>query len=152
MSKKVILITKIVVIALVAVGLVFTVLTMFDGNIGAKATPEGLASPALNGMMYMAYIALGFTIVVTLIFPLVQMVSEPKKAIKGLIGIAAIVVLFFICYALSSNELPAQYLERHRITEDTSAFVGACLYLTYIIAGITVLATIFMSVRGSIKK
>ncbi|MDR0365016.1 MAG: hypothetical protein LBH92_08390 [Bacteroidales bacterium] len=152
MSKKLILITRIAVIVLVAAGLLFTILTVVDGNIGNKPTPEGLASTSLNAMMYIAYIALAITIVVMLIFPIVQMVSAPKKALKSLLGIVAIAVLWFICYTLSSNELSSQFLEKYNLSESTSALVGSFLYLTYIIVGLIILATIFMSVRGSIKK
>lgn len=152
MTKKILLVTRIIAIALVAVVLVLLVMMFINSDTFKTASPEALASPIINGFMYLAYIALAIAVVVTLIFPIVQMISNPKSAIKALIGIGVVVILGFVCYFVSSNELTVQQLEKYNITENTSVLVGAGIYLAYVILALTVVATIFMSVRGNIKK
>ena len=51
----------------------------------------------------LAYIALGIAALSALAFPIIQMFSDLKKARNAFIGIGALVVIFFICYAMAGG-------------------------------------------------
>jgi hypothetical protein len=145
MNKKEKTILRIAVFALMAVAVVFQILMIIF-------PPQGQDSPILGGYLTLAYISLGIAVVTALIFPIIHMISNPKGAVKGLLGVAAIVVLALISYLFASNDFTAQQLEKLHVTEGTSVLVGAGLNLTFIVGIATVLAAIFLAVRGSISK
>jgi len=142
MDKKIILIAKIVAFSLAAIALIFLVLLM------ANPTSEAI----IGNYLVLAYITLAITVVIALVFPIVRMISNPKQALKGLLGIVAILVLGLISYLFASNSFPVQELERMHITENTSVWVGAGLNLALIVGIATILAAIFLAVKKSILK
>ena len=44
-----------------------------------------------------------------IILPLINSFSDPKQLVKGAVGLGALVVVFFIGYALAGNEVTAVY-------------------------------------------
>jgi hypothetical protein len=152
MDKTIIKIAKIGAFVIGAIALVFWLLLMIKSSMFKTATPEAMSSPILGNYLVVAYISLGIAVVVALIFPLIHMVSNPKGATKALLGVAAIVVLGLISYLFASNNFTAQQLEKLKITEGTSVFVGAGLNLAFIVGIATILAAIFLAIRGSISK
>ena len=142
MSKKIILISKIVAFSLAAIALIFLILLM------ANPTSDAI----IGNYLVLAYITVGIAVVVALIFPIVRMILNPKQAVKGLLVIAGIFVLGLISYLLSSNSFPVQELERMHVTDSTSIWVGAGLNLTYIVGIATILAAIFLAIKKSILK
>jgi len=91
-------------------------------------------------------------VVTALIFPIVHMISNPKGAVKAFLGVVAILVLGLISYLFATNEFTAIQLEKLQITESASIWVGAGLNLTFIVGIVTILAAIFLAIRGSILK
>jgi hypothetical protein len=139
MNKRVKSITTMVTLALIGlIVLVFVICIIFKDMI--------------DGGLIASYITLGISVFVALIFPIIHMASNPKGAIKGFLGFAAIVVLGLISYLLSSNELTALQLERLKVSDTISVLVGSGLILTYIVGVATVIAAIFLAIRGSISK
>jgi hypothetical protein len=152
MSKKIIFISKIVAYALMGVAAIFQIFTFIYGGNYASATPEAMASPLLGNYLIMGYIVLGIAVIVALVFPSLSMVSNPKGALRSLLWIAVIAALGFISYLMSSNELSAVELERLQVAASMSVWVGAGLYLTYIVGLVTFAAAIFLAVKGIISK
>jgi hypothetical protein len=134
MDKTIIKITKIGLLALGAIALLFTVLMNIDA------------------ILVVAYITLGIALFIALLFPVIHMVSNPKGASKAFLGVAVIVVLGLISYLFASNDYSAIKKEKMHITESASVWVGAGLNLTFIVGIITALAAIFLAIKGSISK
>ncbi|MCL2042026.1 MAG: hypothetical protein FWG84_08335 [Bacteroidales bacterium] len=142
MDKKIILIAKIVAFALVAVALIFLILLLVNPTSDA----------VIGNYLTVAYITFGIAVVTALIFPIVHMISNPKGAVKAFLGVVAILVLGLISYLFATNEFTAIQLEKLQITESASIWVGAGLNLTFIVGIVTILAAIFLAIRGSILK
>jgi 4-amino-4-deoxy-L-arabinose transferase-like glycosyltransferase len=134
MDKTIKLITKIGVVALVVVAIIFTVWMKLDIS------------------LTVAYITLGIAVFVALIFPLVRIIVNPKQLIKVLLGAVAIGAVVLISRLIASNDFTAQQLEKLHVTESTSVWVGAMLNLTFIVGIVAILAAIFLAVKGSISK
>ena len=152
MDKKIILIAKIVTFVLVGIALIFTILMFIKSSMFQTATPQAMESPILGNYLVIAYVTFGIAVVTALVFPIIHMISNPKGAVKALLGVAAIVVLGLISYLFASNEFTAIQLEKLRITESASIWVGAGLNLTFIVGIATVLAAIFLAIRGNVLK
>jgi uncharacterized membrane protein len=56
-------------------------------------------------MLYVSYALVGLGAVVSILLPLLKSLDNPKSLMKTGLGIVAIVVLFFISYSISTNEV-----------------------------------------------
>lgn len=75
--------------------------------------------------LYLSYILIGACTVVAVIMPLVQSFSDPASLTKSGIGVAALVVVFIVSYALSDGSAPGA-------SETTSKVVGAGIISSYV--------------------
>jgi hypothetical protein len=152
MNKKIILITKIVVYLLVALVLVLQLIMFSQSSQFATPTPEAINSPLMGNTFLIFLIIFGIAMLTAFIFPAIRMASNPKQAIKGLLGVVAIVALAGISYLFASNDLSAQQLEKLQITESTAVLVGAGMNLTWIVGICAIGAALFLALRGSFSK
>ena len=142
---------KIISIILILIGVVSIVLIWSKSEAAIKESVR-LQNQLLNPYFLTAYVALGLCLVLALLFPIINIITQPKNAVRVLIGIGAIVVIGFIAYSVSSNELTDLQLRLYKITETGSRQIGAALIGTYIIAGASILAILYAEVSNFIKK
>lgn len=142
---------KIISIILILIGAVSIVLIWSSSETAIKEDPR-LQSQLLNPYFFTAYVALGLCIILALLFPVINIVSQPKNAVRVLIGIGALVVIGIIAYSFASNEFTELQLRALKISEAGSRVVGAALIGTYIIAGASILAILYAEVSNFIKK
>lgn len=105
----------------------------------------------LNGYFLVAYIAFGISALFAILFPIIQIVANPKDAVRSLIVVAFLVALWFVAYALSDNSFTPAELEKMETSAQTSILVGAGLFYTYFIFGMAVLAIIYASISNIFK-
>ncbi len=98
-----------------------------------------------------AYILLAITALVTLIFPILYIIMNPKSGKTVLIGIIGFVVLFFIANSMASGNIQGEVFETFNITEATSKFIGAMLNMTYILGVLAVLSIIYSGISSIFK-
>ncbi len=145
MDKKILNIFKIISLILIALAVVFQIVVLAKGEDGL------VGNSILDNYIRLAYVALIICAFLTILFPVLFMIQNPKNAIKMLIGLVGFVVIGFICYALASNNFNVVQLETLKTTAETSQIVGAALYFTYFIGGIAVITIIFSGVSGLFK-
>lgn len=152
MEKNIIVrVFKIISIILILVGIVSIVLIWSKSEADIKESMR-LQNQLLNPYFITAYIALGLCVVLALLFPIISIISQPKNAIRVLIGLGAIVLIGVIAYSVSGNELTDLQLRTYKISESGSRQIGAALIGTYIIAGASILAILYAEVSSLIKK
>jgi hypothetical protein len=152
MEKNLIVrIFKIVSIVLILVGVVFIVLIWTKSEADIKESIS-LQNQLLNPYFITAYIAFGLCVILALLFPIINIITQPKNAIRVLIGIGAIVVIGVIAYSFAGNEFTEFQLRTLKISETGSRQVGAALIGTYIIAGASILVILYAEVSNFIKK
>lgn len=104
-----------------------------------------------NVMLIWTYILLGLTLAVSIIFPIVHLVQNPKGAMRSLMGLVIVVVVIGISYALSSDE-PIMIGAGEMFTNSGALRItDVGLYTTYFALGATILAIIVGEIRNSIK-
>lgn len=150
MDKTLTRIFSIVALILIVLGTAYQIVVLYQGDdaIGANTAAS---NSILNGFFYVAYVALAVAVVFAILFPVLQMLSNPKGAITTLIILAAAVILWFVVYGIAGNSFTPQQLEKMEITAETSKMVGAGLIYTYIVFGIAILAIVFSSIRSIFK-
>lgn len=92
------------------------------------------------------------SILVLLVFSVVQVVRDPKRSIPSFAGTIGVIVLFFILYSTSAGEVRPEYLKVDpSLTAGTVQLVDASLYMTYIFTLGSIAVLVVMSVITSIR-
>jgi hypothetical protein len=121
--------------------------------LGDKAMEDDLvlASRVMDPWITITIAGLIFTSLLALVGPVINMVSNPKNAIKMLIAIGGLVIIGFVCYSFATNTFNIVELETLETTAEVSRSVGAALIFTYIIGGLAVISIVFSGVAGLFK-
>ncbi|WP_420580666.1 hypothetical protein [Reichenbachiella sp.] len=82
--------------------------------------------------LYVSYTLTILAGLAAIVFPIINSVSDPKSLTKAGAGVAGLVVVFIISYALSGSEVTASALEQG-VDEGLSKFVGGLLTMMYIL-------------------
>lgn len=93
-------ILSIATIAMFVITVVLLGLFMFGGEVPNQqySTPVYTSS-----LLNWSYILFGIAIIAAIIFPVVRLATRPKEAMKSFIGLAVVVVLIGIAYAMSDG-------------------------------------------------
>lgn len=143
-------ITRILYILFALSGVFFVVWIWAIGDSAIEDDP-GLASRIMNPWIALTIGGLIFTAIVSLIGPILNMISNPKNAIKMLVILGGLVVIGFICYSLAGNQFNIVQLENLETTAEVSKSVGAAIIFTYILGGLAVVSIIFSGFAGLFK-
>jgi O-antigen ligase len=149
MDKILKYVSRIAVILLIAAGVFITILIWIKGDDALKTEP--LRNQILNPFMIIAYVAIIFCAFLAIIFPLIQLIQNPKRALTILIGIAAIAGLWFVSYSLSTGSVDPDFLIKNNTTESVARYVGAGMICTYIIFGATIIAALYSEISKAFK-
>jgi hypothetical protein len=131
-------------IILILIATAYQIAVLYQGD-------DNVTEGVLDGYFYVTYISFGIAVLFALLFPVIQMATNPKGALKTLIMIGIAVVLWFVAKALASNEFSPATLEDMKITAETSVTVGAGLIFTYFVFGAALLAILYASVSSLFK-
>ncbi|MBL6962192.1 MAG: hypothetical protein ISR55_00050 [Bacteroidetes bacterium] len=85
--------------------------------------------------LILGYILLGISILAILFFFVMQLIDNPKRTLGSLAGIALILIIFLITWALSDGDMTLG-----RVSESTSRFIGGTLGLTVVLGVISLLS------------
>ena len=91
--------------------------------------------------------------IAAILFGLFQMVSHPKGAIKGIIGIGLLIALFFVGQAVAGPDTQSILDTRaeFNVTDGQSSLINGSIMGALLLAGLTVLAFVFSEVRNFFK-
>lgn len=134
----------IIKIALVVIFVIFALMGI--GMSGEEFMSENMIT---LGIVYLVIATIG-AVFLDLILTLIK---EPKKLVKPLIALVAVLVLFAIGYATAEG---GEYVynsggDRIVIGNDVTTFVGAALATTYVLSAIAVLSILFGEVSKIFK-
>lgn len=94
--------------------------------------------------LYASYVLIILCAVAAVVIPLVQSFGDPKSLIKSAIGLVALVVVFFISYALADSDAPGA-------TATTAKLVGAGIITMYILFIGALVGIVYTEVSKMIK-
>lgn len=145
MDKTILNIFKVVSLILIGLAVILQIVVLIKGEDGL------MDNSVLDNFIILAYVALGITALLTILFPIVFMIQNPKSLVKLLIGIGGFAVIGFICYSIATNSFSLVQLENMETTAEVSKSVGAALYFTYIVGGLAVISIIYSGIAGLFK-
>jgi hypothetical protein len=145
-------ISSITLYVIIGITVILTVLFFAGGYIaGTKGT--NLAEPInTDYMLIWNVILLGIAIILTLVFTLVSIFMNPKRALRSLIVLGVVAVIIFISYQFSSDELLnlVNYNGPDNIPS-TLKIVDTGLFLTYFFLIIAFGAILYNEISKAFK-
>lgn len=141
---------KIVKIALIAIGLIGAVLWFL---LPEKEVPmaEASQSGAMNAMFIITYLLLGVAVVVSLLFTLKNLFSNPQGLKKTLFVIGGLLLVVVISYVLSSGtDVDPDFAAM--TDESTVKYIGMGLNVFFILTAVAVLSLIVPGVKNMFSK
>lgn len=136
-------------------------LSVFSGIDGFNALPDDDkdTTTIFNNGILLTAILFGLCVLAMLFFVIYHMVTNPKGAMKGIIGIVVLAVVFFALYSTSVAETTGpiagaiQKFEKipGEFSENTSKMVSAGIKTTLIMGGLAVLAFVGSEIRNLFK-
>lgn len=129
---------KFILVGLLGISAILSVLFMFD------VVSEGL-------LITWCYVLLGLAAVSAIVFPLINMAQNPKKAKNALIGVVGLLIICGISYALSGSEVHMDIDGIELADAATSQKSEAGLITFYILAAAAIGSIIFAEVSKMFK-
>ena len=103
-----------------------------------------------SALIIWSYLLLGIAAVAAVLFPIIYLVQNPKKAKGALFSVAGLLVIFGISYLIASDAVLNSY-EKYDIDAAISRRVGMGLIAMYILGFGAVGAIIYSAVSRLIK-
>lgn len=106
------------------------------------------------GLMITVVMTIVAFVLALVVFGVVDLFKYPKAAVKTLIGLAVIAVVFFALYSMSDVETAGKLGRIHQefdISEGVSKFISGGIKTTIGLILIAVLAMIFGGIRNAVK-
>lgn len=100
-----------------------------------------------NYGIILCYILLAVAVLAAIVFPIIQLVQNPKNAKGALVGIGALVIVVGISYVLASDNNPSNM----EITAEGAKQVGTGLYAFYILSIVAIVALVYSEVAKLFK-
>lgn len=107
---------------------------------------------AVGLMLTWAYIILGLALLSAVVFPLISMFSNPKGAVRTLIGLVVIVAAIFGLYSLAGAE--PMLLPNGDVFDNvtTLKLTDTGLYIAYLVLAAAFVAILFGELKSAFKK
>jgi len=137
-------VTKIATILIMVAGAVFTGLVIMNAG-DLKGNPE-LTDKLLNPYFGIAVLLMVLGFASTIVFAVVQLISDPKAAIRVLISLALLGAIYGVSYMLASGNVDAPVFSDFNISSSESKLIGSLIYLVYLLGGAAILAILGSSV------
>ena len=100
--------------------------------------------------LYASYIMIVVALLAAIILPLISAAGNPKSLAKSGLGVGIILVLFFISYAISDNEVNPVY-ERFGIGEFGSKLIGGSLITIYLLMLLLIISVVYSEIAKFFK-
>lgn len=120
-----------------------------DALCEAKGIGE-LGCSLITWGLYFGYLAFGIAFIAAVILPMINAFGNPKTLVKAGIGIAILIIIFFISYAMSDDSLTPVGLAQG-ITANGSKMIGAGLITFYVGLIATSIGLVYSEISKAFK-
>lgn len=101
----------------------------------------------IDTAIYVTYVLFGLAALAALVFPLVYLITDLKKAKNALIGIVVLAIVLFVGYSMATNEL----YEGFAVGPNASQWIGGGINATIMLVGLAFLAAVYTEVAKIFK-
>jgi len=104
----------------------------------------------IDAGLYITYILFFIAAGAAILFPVLYIIQDPKGVVRSLAGVAALVVIFIVGYALSGNEVTAKYAT-YGVGAGSSKLIGAGLIMFYLTLLAATVGVIYSEISKALK-
>ena len=127
------------------------------------AGPEKYDTGVFDFGLYASIALIILAFVAAIIFGLIQVASDPKGSLKGLIGAALLIVICFVCYSVANSDISQESAEIQNsiakfegdqgvdFSEGTLKFISGSIIAAVVLIGLAILSLIAFGIRGIFK-
>lgn len=144
-------IISIALYVLMAVSAIFALIFYFGGVVAGTENTTFEEPVITEIFLIWAYILLGLTMIIAILFPLIRMFKNPKKALKTVFGVIGLSILVGIMYLLASDEVIVLTRDVPGNVPFVLRWVGTGLNTLYVMFVAAVLAIIYAETSKAIK-
>lgn len=133
--------------------------TLALGDEAIELNTEGSQAVTVSPLIFLAYVTLALTVVIVLIFVLKGLFTNPEALKKAGISVGLMAVVALISYyaladgsVVDINGKVIELEDGELLTESTSRWIGASLYMFYILAIVAVGTVVWSGVSKLIKR
>jgi hypothetical protein len=110
----------------------------------------------IDAGIYLSYVLLAVALIAAIVLPLIKAVGDPKGLITSVIGVVVLLVVFGICYAVSSGDVPPRFSDADKgamlyMTPSQYKLVGGSIVMCYVLLIGTILAVVYSQITESLK-
>jgi hypothetical protein len=155
-QKLLLRIGEIFFLVLMGISILLTILFYINAN---KINPDdqiiqqiSQIGPILNVLIGWAIILAGFSVLFAIGFPIIQMIANPKNAIKAVISIGLLAVLLFVAYQLG-NGTPLDIAGYHGSDNipSTLKLTDMIIFSVYVMVVISILSILYAEISKLFK-
>lgn len=152
MSNMLAKIVSYILYALMIVSVLLALLFYF-GKLVPGTEGTNMEEPVITKTILLwAGILAGLTALLSLVFPIIHMVANPKAIKTTVLTLVGVAVLIFIAWMLASDAvLDMPHYEGPDNVPKTLKLAGTGLYTTYILAGLAVLSILYSEISKYFK-
>ncbi len=100
-----------------------------------------------------AYALIGLAALLSVLFPLIQSIFNPKNAVKALIGLAGLGLIFLVGYLMADATPIASAVNNPDLANPSVLiFADTAVIATYILFGVALLALVFTGIKGLVNR
>ncbi len=158
LSKKLVSVTLYIILAISVVLLVMFAMKNSSLSLPEEATVaekiEAYGS-TLDMFIGWAYVLIGLAAAAAIIPSIIQLVTQPKNAVKTIVSLVVVAVLVFVAYAMSdgtvftSTQLPGY--EGPDNVPETLKFADTMIFTTYFLLAGAILSIVYLEVSKLFK-
>ena len=117
----------------------------------SNAEADALIGIASSYILW-AVVLLGLAALLSVLFPLVQFILNPKNAVKALVGLAGLGLVFLVAYFMADTTPIVSTVDNADFSNPAVLrFADTGILATYFLFGCALLALVYTGVRGLFK-
>lgn len=149
----------VLLLSIIAMGFFFYTLALGDEAI--ELNTEGSQAVTVSPLIILAYITLGLTVIIVLLFVLKGLFTNPEALKKAGVSVGLLLLVAVISYFLANDLNTEGFVEGGKVIEldngqelskSTSKWIGASLYMFYILGAVAVATVVWAGVSKQLKK
>jgi len=120
----------------------------------AKQSTTIAESGALDIALNVTLLFFAICVIGIVLFGIIQIISNPKQSMKGLIGFAVLAIIFFAAYSMAGEDNSAsmaRLMEKFQVTGGQSKIISGAMVTTAILAAIAVASFVIFEIINFFK-
>lgn len=105
----------------------------------------------VNTGIIIAYVLIVLGVVLAVVFPLVNAITQPKTLLKTSLGVVGVAVIFGIAFLLSDGALTPKFIQYGVETENLSQAIGGAIKMVYLLMGLAAVGIVYTEFSKALK-